>query len=106
MSHEYATPGLHIRVTLFCSIASLVLAGGCGFFAYQMLTSPRNISDISNAFFVIGVGVVFLLGHSNRVSCLGTSGCKPWGVRVFLLGHSNRVSCGPGSRRLPGPQET
>jgi hypothetical protein len=50
------------RMTLFSGIASLVLAGGFGFFAYEMLTSPRNSNDINNAFFVIGVGVVFLLG--------------------------------------------
>src|SRR5260370_36817926 len=49
-------------MTLFCGIICLVAAGGFGFFAYEMLTSPRNSNDINNAYLVIGVGVVFLLG--------------------------------------------
>ncbi len=54
--------GVHLtRTTLFCGIISLVAAGGFGFFAYEMLTSPRNSNDINNAYLVIGVGVVFLL---------------------------------------------
>lgn len=49
------------KTTLFSGIVALVLAGGLGFFASQMLTSPRNINDVNNAPVVIGVGVFFLL---------------------------------------------
>ncbi|HKF37334.1 MAG TPA: DUF6585 family protein [Ktedonobacteraceae bacterium] len=55
--------GVHLtRKTLFVGIISLVAAGGFGFLAYEMLTSPRNSNDINNAYLVIGIGVVFLLG--------------------------------------------
>lgn len=55
--------GVHLtRMTLFVGIISLVAAGGFGFFAYKMLTSPQNSSDINTAYWAIGIGVVFLLG--------------------------------------------
>ena len=65
-TYQLGTPqqeyGVHLtRMTLFCGIVSLVLAGSLGFFAYEMLTSPRNSNDINNAPFVIGVGVALLL---------------------------------------------
>src|SRR5258708_38089124 len=50
------------RMTLFCGIASLVLAAGFGFFAYTLYTSPQNVNDTNNAPFGLGIGVGFLLG--------------------------------------------
>ncbi len=65
-TYQLGTPQQEYRVqltklTLFCGIASLVLAGGFGFLAYTMLTSPRNANDISNSYFIMVIGAVFLL---------------------------------------------
>ena len=51
----------YTKMMLTCGIASLILAIGIGFFAYNLFTSPRNINDSTNAPFLIGVSVVFLL---------------------------------------------
>jgi hypothetical protein len=49
------------KMTLFGGIVSLIVGGALGFFAYQMLTSPRNINDINNAPILIIPGIIFLL---------------------------------------------
>ena len=51
----------YTRMTLACGIIALILAICLGFFAYTMLTSPRNINDTNNALFMIGLSVAFLL---------------------------------------------
>ena len=51
----------YTRSTLIGGIIALILAAFFGFFAYNMLTSPRNINDSNNAPFMIGIGVAFLL---------------------------------------------
>src|SRR6266851_7217742 len=61
------------RMTLFCGIIFLVAAGGFGFFAYEMLTSPRNSNDINNAYLVIGVGVCFCWRPSISFSILSSA---------------------------------
>jgi hypothetical protein len=50
------------KMTLFSGIVSLVMAAILGFLSFQMLTSPRNINDVNNSPFVLGVGLLFLLG--------------------------------------------
>lgn len=72
------------KTTLLCGIGALVLAGGIGYFAYTLLTSPRNVNDLNNAPFVVGVSVIFLL---IALYCL----CYPllyrsWHVYVYADG--------------------
>jgi hypothetical protein len=51
----------YTKSTLIGGFIALILAACFGFFAYNMLTSPRNINDSNNAPFMIGVGIVLLL---------------------------------------------
>lgn len=51
----------YTKTTLLGGLGSLVIAGGVGYFSYTLLTAPRNINDLNNAPFGIGVSVIFLL---------------------------------------------
>ena len=50
------------RMTLVAGLCGLVLAGGFGFFAYEMITAPTNANDVSNSYFMMGIGALGLLG--------------------------------------------